>query len=240
MLDLNLKTTTFTGKVNFLANQDAQYAAVTIDETYVAADGNGIKKLLAGAIIGKAGSLFRPYTAAVAAAYTIAGGAANSHVKFTAKTGGVAGNGIKVQIVQPAAQTAATSAKLDGDVVVITPKCGADPFAITATAAEVVAAVNAALGVNALVIASLPGVETGAAAVIELAATALEGGVDALGVPYAILAEDVDLTNYNVNTGASYSDKSAAAIVRGRVIEARLPVAPDAATKAALTGILWA
>jgi hypothetical protein len=53
--NIGLKTTTFGGEVNFLDSQQTRSVrgGVTLDASAVTADGNGVKKLLAGTFIGK-------------------------------------------------------------------------------------------------------------------------------------------------------------------------------------------
>jgi len=80
---------------------------------------------------------------------------------------------------------------------------------------------------------------------MRLAATPLAGGandtpaVPPLVTPRFLLADDVVFTTFTATGGAVHGDQLVTAIDQARVIEARLPVPPDAFTKANMPGITW-
>lgn len=240
-MNINLKTTTFGGEVSFLDSKNVRYirGAVTLDASTVTAV-NGIKKLPAGTFIGKLGSgKYAKYTAATFATLDTGVVANNNAITFTSKIPGNAGEAIKVQLKDPGANNAALKVTMENDTIVIslaTDGAGA----ITSTAAQVIAAVSSALVVKDYVSAANTGASTGAAAVVAVAATALAGADDANVVPTLILPHEVLFTVGNANTGLSDVDQVVTAIDQGRVISARLPVAPDAVVKANMPGITFA
>lgn len=137
-----------------------------------------------------------PYkdAAAAVAAFLDTGIVANNNaITFTAKNAGTGGNAIKVQLKDPGGNNQALAVSISGDTVVVslaTDGAGA----ITSTAADVIAAVNAHLLANQLVGAANKGASTGAAAVVAVNATALAGGTAAganVYDDYAILDEKV-------------------------------------------------
>ena len=96
-----------------------------------------------------------------------------------------------------------------------------------------------------IVVASLAEGSEGTDAAIAVAATALAGGVDdtPAGAPNVtprfLVADDVVFTTFTATGGAVHSDQLVTAIDQARVIEARLPAAIDAFTKASMPGITW-
>ena len=238
-MDITLKTTTIGGVTNILDSANVRYVrgGVTLDAAQVTADGNGLKKLLAGTFIGATGGKYRKYIAATLA--TLATGVVgdNNAITWTAKQAyaGTAGHAVKVSLINPGANSRPLEVLIvNNEVRVMLATNGGG--AITSTAAEVIAAVNSAIG-NVFVSAANTGASTGAAVVVAAAAAALATGANANIVPTLILAEDVDFTSFTRSGGIAYADKVAAAIDMGRVISSRLPVAPDAYVKASMPGI---
>lgn len=101
----------------------------------------------------------------------------NNAILFTAKLRGTAGNAITVALVDPASNNAALGVVVAGTAITVNLATGAGG-AITSTAAQVIAAVNASAAAAALVTAANAGASTGAAAVVAAAAGALSGGAD--------------------------------------------------------------
>lgn len=240
-LDITLKTTTYDKQIPFLDSRDVRYirGAITMEAAAVTADGNGLKKLLAGAFIGKSGSKYRKYTAAIAATVTLAPAGVNNDIVIIAKEGGTAGNAIKVQLKDPGANNATLKVTIETDTIVVslaTDGAGA----ITSTANQVNTAINAALYVKDLVTAANAAGNDGTGVVTAIAATPLAGGTAANVIPTLILAEDVLFTSFSESGGVTHSDKVVTAIDRGRVIASRLPVAPDSYVKQNMPGIAWA
>lgn len=137
-----------------------------------------------------------PYkdAAAAVAAFLDTGVVANNNaITFTAKNAGTGGNAIKVQLKDPAGNNQALAVSISGDTIVVS--LATDGVgAITSTAADVIAAVNAHLLANQLVSAANTGASTGAAVVAAVNATALAGGTAAganVYDDYAILDEKV-------------------------------------------------
>ena len=255
-MNLELKTTTLGGKISFLDSKKVRYVrgGITLNHLTVAPDSlTGIKRLPAGTVVGRLGNgKYSAYAAGAAAVPGVAStvtlkasdtGARNDIV-ITAKQTGVAGNAIKVQLVHPGAKNATLKVAVETDVIrVYLATNGAN--AITSTIAEVIAAINATLYVKDIVTAALAEGSAGDDVVIAVAATALAGGVNgtpagpANVVPRYLLADDVVFTTFTSSGGATHADQVVTAIDQARVIEARLPVPPDAYVKASMPGITW-
>lgn len=118
----------------------------------------------------------------VAANLTI--GAGNAAVKYTSKVGGAAGNNIQVAHVDPAGNNVALSVVVTYSATtgypVITVNGATDgASALTSTATQVAAAVNASAEASQFVTASLPG--TGASVITAAAAAPLASGANGTG-----------------------------------------------------------
>jgi hypothetical protein len=85
----------------------------------------------------------------VATAASLASGTSNAEVLFTARTPGVGGNSITVTLVNPMADNAVLGIVVVGKAITINLATGSGG-AITTTAAQVVAAINASTGGTAL------------------------------------------------------------------------------------------
>lgn len=255
-MNLELKTTTLRGKISFLDSEKVRYVrgGITLDHLQVLPDPlTGLKRVAAGTVVGRLGNgKYAPYIAGAAAVPGVAstvtlkasGAGARNDIVITAKQTGVAGNAIKVQLVDPDAASASLKVAVETDVIrVYLATDGAK--AITSTIAQVIAAINAALFVKDIVVASLAEGSEGTDAAIAVAATALAGGVDdtPAGAPNVtprfLLADDVVFTTFTATGGAVHGDQLVTAIDQARVIEARLPAAIDAFTKASMPGITW-
>jgi hypothetical protein len=112
---------------------------------------------------------------AVAAALTTALAGANNDMVFTAKTKGVLGNTITIRYVDPGVEAAAEIVTLVGKAITVTLRSVSGTLS---TAAQVKTAIEANAAAHALIGCANSGADTGAGAVIALAATALTGGVD--------------------------------------------------------------
>ncbi len=122
-----------------------------------------------GDVVGQSGlGLF--YDVGFANAALTTGGGANSQVTFTADERGTAGGNITVEIVNPGGPNSPLSVSVTGTAIRITYATDASG-AVTSTAAQVAAAVNAAPQSSALVNASAGG--TGTGTVQNLSASAL-------------------------------------------------------------------
>ena len=242
-MNINLETITYEGRVPFLDSGQVRYirGAVTLDHTAVVADANGMKKIKAGSFIGKSGGKWKKYTAGVKAAVTLQPGGAggNNDITVTAKNAGAAGNSIKVQLKNPGVNSQALKVLLESDTIVVSLATDA-AGTITSTAAQVIAAINAALYVKDLVTASNAAGSDGTGVVAAVNATPLAGGTNANVVPTLILADDVTFTKFNEATGLTHADQVATAIDQARVIAARLPEQPDDYVKQNMPGITWA
>jgi hypothetical protein len=207
----------------------------------------------AGTAVGRLGNgKYAPYVAGAAAvpgvASTVtlkASGAGNrDDIVITAKQTGVAGDTIKVQLVDPDVASASLKVAVETDVIRVYVATDGTK-AITSTIAQVIAAINAALFVKDIVVASLVEGSAEGDVVIAVAATPLAGGVDdtPAGAPNVtprfLLADDVVFTTFTATGGAVHGDQLVTAIDQARVIEARLPAAIDAFTKASMPGITW-
>jgi hypothetical protein len=161
-------------------------------------------------------------------------------IRWRAVAPGVAGNAVTIAYVDPGPGPVALAVGEAGNAITVTLQTDA-AGTILSTAAEVVAEVVAQilLGAVTLVTAEL-GCALGNGIVSAMAPTNLAGGVDA-GVAnilarYAcILFEDVELQDDQGNL----ANAIVTGIDHGRVIAARLPLAPDATVRAALPGVIF-
>ena len=259
-MNLELKTTTIGGKVSFLDSDKVRYVrgGITLDHSAMLPDPfTGLKRLAAGTVVGRLGNgKYAPYIAGAAAVPGVAStvtlkasdGGNRNDIVITAKQAGADGDKIKIQLVDPGAKNATLKVAVETDVIrVYLATDDTDPNGkITSTIAQVIAAINAALFVKDIVTAALAEGSAGDDVVIAVAATALAGGVNgtpagpANVVPRYLLADDVVFTTFTSSGGATHADQVVTAIDQARVIEARLPVPPDAYVKASLPGITWA
>mgnify|MGYP000849207392 CR=1 FL=1 len=118
----------------------------------------------------------------------------NNDLVFTAKTGGGIigpGNDITVEYLNPGAITAACAVSVSGRAISVTLKH--DGSEITATANEVLAAIEGSDDAKAIVTVAKAGSDTGATAVTAMAETALTGGKQKLVVKSAA---NQDMTSF--------------------------------------------
>ena len=258
-MNLELKTTTLGGKISFLDSEKVRYVrgGITLDHLTVLPDPlTGLKRLAAGTVVGRLGDgKYAPYIAGAAAvpgvASTVtlkASGTGNrDDIVITAKKTGADGDKIKIQLVNPGAENATLKVAVETDVIqVYLATDDTNPNgAITSTIAHVIAAINATLYVKDIVVATLAASSAEGDVVIAVAATPLAGGANdtPAGAPNVtprfLLADDVVFTTFTATGGAVHGDQLVTAIDQARVIEARLPAAIDAFTKASMPGITW-
>lgn len=228
---LGLTSTTVGGMINIFDSEQRRFikGGVTIDASGVTADDDDLKILKAGTVLGKLETgLYVPLVDKVAATLATGIVGSNNAITFTAVTPGTDGEDIKVQLLDPSANDQALAVSVSGDTIVVSLATGG-AGAITSTAAEVIAAVNAHLVAKTLVTAANTGASTGAGVVAAVAATALDNGGDWNITPSCVLAEDVDVTD-DVDTAASAVDMA-------RLIGARLPATIQPEVLAVLKGI---
>ena len=240
-MNINIQTVKFDAKQSpILDSKEVRYirGGVTLDQSAVAADGTtGLKKLLAGTFLGVSGGKYRKYNPAVKASLSTTGGNANSNIKFESVGSGTAGNAIKVAMLNTGNSKPLEVTVVNDEVrIQVATNSGG---AITSTAAEVIAAVNGSLAVKGILTAAVVGEQTGVGVVAALSATALYGGANANVIPTCVLAEDVVFTRFSESGGLSHVDQIATAIDGGRLIAARLPVAPDAVVKANIPAVQY-
>ena len=151
---------------------------------------------------------------------------------------GVGGNAVTIAYTDPLAINQALAVAAPGGNIVVSLATDATG-AVTSTAAEIVAAALLVGAVTAVAVPAL-GCAVGNGVVSAMAATAMSGGI-AAGAPnianrYAcMLFEDVTL----VDGQGVLADAIATGIDHGRVLSARLPLAPDATVRAALPGVIF-
>ena len=227
-MDLTIRTTQILGQVEIWASAQRRFltGGVTLDSSLFSADDDGNKYVPAGTVIGRVAATGKwgPAVAPVAATLTAHG------VTVTANEAGTAGNGIKVALVDPSANSQALAVSVAADTISVSLATDGTG-AITSTAADIVAAINAHLVARTLVTASGDATD----AVAAVAATALAGGAaeNAGGEAsdrYALLAVEANVTNGDVGTSA---------VDMARVIAARCPTA-SAGLRALVPGITWA
>jgi hypothetical protein len=255
-MNLELKTTTLGGRLSFLDSEKVRYVrgGITLDHLTVAPDPlTGLKRIAAGTVVGRLGNgKYSPYVAGAAAVPGVAStvtlkasdAGARDDIVITAKQTGVAGNAIKVQLVNPDAASASLKVAVETDVIRVYVATDGNK-AITSTIGQVIAAINATLYVKDIVVATLADGSAEGDVVIAVAATPLAGGANdtpavlPLVTPRFLLADDVVFTTFTATGGAVHGDQLVTAIDQARVIEARLPAAIDALTKASMPGITW-
>lgn len=218
---LGLETSSIGSRINIFGSEQIRYVTggITIDSSEITAV-EGVKEVKAGTVMGKQDNgLYIPVTDKVAAKLVTGIVGSNNAILWTAKVPGAAGEAIKVQLLDPSANSQDLAVSVVGDTVVASLKTGSGG-AIESTAAQVIAAVNAHLVAKTLVVAANSGASTGAGVVAAVAATALDNGADWNVTPSCILAEDVDVTD---------GDTAASAVDHARLLSARLPatIAPE-------------
>lgn len=218
---LGLETSSIGSRINIFGSEQIRYVTggITIDSSEITAV-EGVKEVKAGTVMGKQDNgLYIPVTDKVAAKLVTGIVGSNNAILWTAKVPGAAGETIKVQLLDPSANSQDLAVSVVGDTVVASLKTGSGG-AIESTAAQVIAAVNAHLVAKTLVVAANSGASTGAGVVAAVAATALDNGADWNVTPSCILAEDVDVTD---------GDTAASAVDHARLLSARLPatIAPE-------------
>lgn len=144
---------------------------------------------------------------AEAVAASLAIGAGNAGVRYTAKSAGVAGNSVRVAHVAATGSNAPTSVAVAGNDITVTLGTGATAGVVNATAAQVRDAVNAHAAASALVTASLVGDGTGTAAAAAIAA--LTGGADKGAANWQPFAHQKDLEISDEMDTATASSKNA-------------------------------
>jgi hypothetical protein len=129
-------------------------------------------------LVGNGDGGVMPPAAAVAATLLTGVVATNNAIRFTAADPGADGNNISVQLKDPAAFNQALSVDVVGRDIIVSLATGADPGAITSTAAEVIAAIQASAADDLVDVAN-EGASTGAGVVAAVALTDLADGSDA-------------------------------------------------------------
>lgn len=124
----------------------------------------------------------------------------NNAIRFTAKGYGVAGHDIRVQLKDPAGNDQTLAVDVVGkDIVVSLATGGAG--AITSTAAQVQAAVEASAAASLVTVAD-EGASTGAGVVAVVAMGALAGGVDAsVGRKFTVVSKDAGTSILVIDLG---------------------------------------
>lgn len=147
---------------------------ITVAPTEILASTEGLDKI---------GIMLDNAAAAVAATYTSALAGANNDFTLVAKNAGTVGNHVEVALIDPAGNNQALAVTVVDGVVTCALATGAGG-AITTTATELVAAINASAAANKLVTATVKTGDTGAGVVVALAAANLTGGTE--GDPYGV------------------------------------------------------
>lgn len=135
------------------------------------------------------------------ASYTTALVGADNDMTFTAKVGGTGGNAITVALVDPGGNNAAlavTVSELAISVSLATGPAGA----ITSTAAQVVAALNADATAKMLITAAVKVGDAGTGVVTALGAANLTGGDSAAVTTPSIDTRGYDAAAFNIHAGA--------------------------------------
>ena len=133
------------------------------------------------------------------ATYTTSGGNAHSHVTLVHEPGGVEGNAVTLELIDPAALNATIDVAVTGSNIVVTLASTAAP-AITTTGAQLAAALNCPAVISLGVTAKVKDGETGAGVVAALTPHAhLTGGSAAENYGYTDVPVIVVLYNHETN-----------------------------------------
>lgn len=165
------------------------------DLPYTGAPNLGLQELVANGAGG-----VKPPAAAVAATLATGVVANNNALTWTAKKAGVIGNDITLTLIDPPGNNAALSVDVVGrDILVSLATDGAS--AITSTAAQVKAAIEASSAADLVTVANT-GASTGAAAVVAVAATNLAAGTDAsVGRKLWVVSKDAVAGTLTIDLG---------------------------------------
>lgn len=138
----------------------------------------------------------KKYTPGSGAAATATSGvvADNNALTYTARDAGAGGNGVSVQLKDPAGNSQSLSVTVNGNDIVVNLATDGSGV-ITSTATLVKAAIEASAGANSLVSVAHTSTSTGAGVVVAQAATPLTGGDDALavGIPFNSVTNGQDV-----------------------------------------------
>lgn len=137
----------------------------------------------------------------VAATLTTALTGANNDLVFTAKVGGAGGNAITVAYVDPSGNNQALAVTVAELAISVSLATGAGG-AITSTASQILAAINADATAKMLVTASLAAGNDGSGVVIAMAATNLAGGDSTVITSAALDTFGFDSGHFNLHFGA--------------------------------------
>ena len=132
-------------------------------------------------------------------------------VQLYANEYGTGGNSISVTLVDPGAFDQALAVTVNGFDITVSLATGADPGAITSTAAEVVTAINASVKAAALVTASI-GADVGMADDGSGVVTAMPQAFLALGAGTGIGTAAKGRVYINSTTGAEYTNTGTLAV----------------------------
>ncbi len=169
-----------------------------------------------------------------AATLTTALTGANNDMVFTAKNGGIAnsiyggtnGNAITVRYVDPGVETATEVVAVVGTAITVTLR---NVSTVLSTAAQVKTAIEASAAASALVTVANASANTGAGAVIALAATPLAGGLNY--VAEQSIVDSVDLADTDAaNKKQTLTDATTKAIKGGSDISVQVTGGATATT----------
>lgn len=168
---------------------------MTVDSANIAADGNGYKLLTAGQIMATAAAVTRAQKVVKFVPWTLSTALTgdNNDLTFTAK---YPFTNIKVEYLDPSANSAALSLSITKANTITINLATSGAGAITTTANEIIALVNAHPVAKTMISAALKGTDTGATAVTALTATALASG----NYPVGYLHTSIDVTLGDVAT----------------------------------------
>lgn len=229
-----------TGVAGAISSTSADVAAAInvaagADVTAVAG-GTGLGVVAAAALAPLAGGV--DGNAAVAAGLRTGIADLETAINWRATVPGVAANAVTITYADPGAPGQALVVAAPGGNILVTLATDAAGN-VSSTAAEIVAAALLVGAVTAIAVPAL-GCAVGNGIVQPMAATAMTGGVNAgvvniVGRYACILFEDVEL----VDGQGNLANAIATGIDHGRVISARLPLAPDATVRAALPQVMF-
>ena len=196
---------------------------VTVEAAVVSAGADGRKIIKAGTPVGvRSSGMFGPAVKALLVTGTVV---ANRAILWLAKKSGVAGNSITVTLQDPGGNNVTLLVSVTGSAITVRLATGSGG-AITSTAAQVIAAVNAYGAAAALVLAANYLTSNGTGVMLAQAATNLAGGFNC----EFLTLVDCEVTEH---------DAEVPVIDWGRVVSGGLPYVPDAGIKEQLPGITF-
>lgn len=232
---MKFSVTEYAGTKEILKFPDSYVAmSVMVDDTGIEANSDGKKIVPKGTIVGgvsasaladKTQKVQEKISPSIKASLDIGVALSLNYITYRAVDAGTKAHGIKIAHIDPEGNSKTLDIKVEGNTINVylaTDETGA----ITSTVADVIAAVNAHLIANQLVVASVKLGSEVTNIVSAAAAAPLAGGTDGnASAAEGVLLNDVDVT---------HGPAPGAMVLSGYIARGKIPKAPVAETIAAL------